>query len=292
MSFLRWSGAPDSHRFDIEEIARAIHEVDVLCVQEVFLSDAEAFFDRLTHPYKVRDPNRTSWWPVTFGGSGLGVASRFPLLDRQLRGFARPHLGSERFARKGMLYARLEIGPDLQLDVLTTHLQSGYAEAAARVRRRQLAQLRSFVDDVGSKDRAFVVCGDLNIDGLSASRARGEYAALREMLSDFVDLGADADHATFHPDPTVNALAHRFEATGPRQRIDYVLFRRPMRTARANGSAEIGSIRATELRPVECGLALHGPFIVENRGPTFASDHFALRVVFEEVAVDSMPGDP
>jgi endonuclease/exonuclease/phosphatase family metal-dependent hydrolase len=267
-AFLRWRGAPDTHRFGLAELSSSMHEVDILCVQELFLSEAERFFDALPHAHRFRDTNAAQLWPLTFGGSGLGIASHRPILETSVRPFARPHVGVERFARKGMLHARIALDEeaDLFADVVTTHMQSGYGVAAGRVRARQIVALAGLVDEVGSPDRPFIVCGDLNIDGLSPARAEGEYARLRDALGTFEDLGADADHATFHPHPEVNELAHRFEATGPRQRIDYVFFR---------------PARSCGLVATECALAFREPFLVPDRGRTFASDHFAVRVVFE-----------
>ena len=266
MSFFRWRGVPDAHRLAHPSVRATVNEVDILCMQEVFLGETEAFFDELPHTHKTRDDNRTVLWPLTVGGSGLGLASRLPIVARSLRPFSRPHVGSERFARKGVLHARVLVGdePRLEMDVVTTHLQSGLGSSAASVRARQLAELRSLVDAVGSDERPFVLCGDLNICGLSQSRVAGEYQRIRDVLSDFDDLGGDDDLPTFHPDPEVNALCHRFEGHGPRQRLDYMLFRP-------------GRHRA--LAPERCELVLtsklegHGP-------PTWASDHFALRAVF------------
>jgi endonuclease/exonuclease/phosphatase family metal-dependent hydrolase len=274
---LRRKGPPDAHRFGHPHLRRVLEEADVVCFQEVFLSDVEHFFDGLVHGHKHRDHNLSTWWPLTFGGSGLGIASRFPILERVLRPFRRPHLGAERFARKGMLHARVQVAGQapaspFEVDVVTTHLQAGYSTQARLIRERQLREIRELVDEVGSRDRSFVVCGDLNIDGLLPAREAGEYVALTRTLSDFRDVGADDDHATFHPHPEINALAHRFDAGSPQQRIDYVLFRPP----RQNGVA-------VEM----CELVLHRPLDVGGRGATFASDHFGLRVVLRADGPDA-----
>jgi endonuclease/exonuclease/phosphatase family metal-dependent hydrolase len=275
---LRRKGPPDAHRFGHPQLRRVLEEADIVCFQEVFLSDVEHFFDGLVHGHKHRDHNLSTWWPLTFGGSGLGIASRFPILERVLRPFRRPHAGAERFARKGMLHARVQVAgetgaPPFEVDVVTTHLQAGYSAGARSIRERQLREIRMLVDEVGSADRSFVVCGDLNIDGLRPAREAGEYVALTRTLSDFRDVGADDDHATFHPHPEINALAHRFEAGSPQQRIDYVLFRPP----RTNGVA----IEA-------CELVLHTPLDAGGPAPTFASDHFGLRVVLRAYAPDAL----
>jgi endonuclease/exonuclease/phosphatase family metal-dependent hydrolase len=267
-AFIRWRGVPDAHRLSHPEVLSTVHAADVLCLQEVFLSDAESFFDTLEHEHKTRDHNRNSYWPLTFGGSGLGLASRFQMVARSMRQFRGPTVGAERFARKGMLHARLRIDSDVELDVLTTHLQSGYGDKPRAIRAKQLLELRSFVDEVGSSDRTFIVCGDLNIDGLAGARD-GEYAALRDALDCFTDLGADEDHATFHPHHEINTLAHRFENGSPPQRIDYVLFR-PSHSA--------------DLEPASCELSLRQPLSAAD-GVTFPSDHFGLRVTLRARAL-------
>lgn len=266
VAFFRRRGAPDAHRFALAEVKGAIESVDIACLQEVFLSDAELFFEALAHGHKTRDHNRSTYWPLTFGGSGLAIASRFRIVERDVRGFSRPHSGAERFARKGMLHARVAIDDDLELDVLTTHMQSGYTETAGSVRIRQLREMGAWVAQLGSADRGFVICGDFNVDGLSSVRAGREYEAIREALPGFEDLGASEDACTFDPRASGNDLARRHEAGSPHQRIDYVLFRPP---------------RDGRLRAVQTSLTLDAPFHSPERGRTFASDHYALVTEFE-----------
>ncbi len=264
MSFLRWKGVPDAHRFEHADL-RAATDVDVLCIQEVFLSEAERFFEALPHPYKVRDENQTRLFPLSFGGSGLAVASRMPIARRMLRSFKPPHVGTERFARKGMLHVRVEAF-GTTVDVISTHLQSGAGARARKIRKRQLGELRRFVDEVASPNGAVVVCGDLNIDGLAAG-GRDEYAAIGASFEAFIDLGAAADWVTFHPHPEANILAHRFYASEAPQRLDYFLWR-------SGGGIELVDLTRT----LDCPLTQNG------RPPTFASDHFALRARFRRAS--------
>ncbi len=267
-AFLFSKEPPDPHRFRDPELKRIVEGVDVVCMQELFVPSAESFFDALTHDHKHRDHNTSTWWPLTFGGSGLGIASRFPIVERAIVPFSRPHVSSERFARKGVLHARVRVLGDqpVDVDVITTHMQSGYDAKARAVRARQLAELGALADRMASADRPVVVCGDMNIDGLESSRAEGEYRALVEVLPGFVDVGAESDHATFHPHPEVNPLAHRFDAGGARQRIDYVFFR---------------GADAVPMRVAESKLRLEKALETSASGVTFASDHFALQVAFE-----------
>ena len=264
-SMLAFRGVVDAHRLSHPVVRESLAAADLVCFQELFLRDVEEFFDRLVHPHKARDSNHVTFWPLTIAGSGLGVASRFPFRSEHVRPFTRPHRRSERFARKGLLHVRVAPDSDEQhdFDVLTTHMQSGYDPSDRAIRKRQLAELRRAVDELGSKDRAFLVAGDFNICGLRSQRS-GEYEDLREALADFDDLGAEADAPTFHPHPELNSLAHRFESTSPAQRLDYLLFRRATRG---------GPV------PVRCELTLVAP--LEGQGPlTFASDHFAVCATF------------
>ncbi len=273
--FFRWRGVPDAHRLEHPHVIERVSEADVVCLQEIFLGDAEDFFHGLGHEHKTRDHNRSTLWPLTFGGSGLGLASRFPLSESGIVPFSRPHAGPERLARKGMLHARVCVrsSPRVEIDVVTTHLQAGYDQKARAVRERQIRELRDLVDRLGSSDRAFVVCGDLNICGLQPSRERGEYASLVAAFDGFRDLGADEDHATFDPRPEANTLAYRFEKGGPRQRIDYVLFRPP---------------RAGRVSAERCELVLDAPITADGAAPTYPSDHFGVRVTIAGLGAEQV----
>lgn len=269
LSYLRWRGVPDGHRLAHPAVLEAVRGADVLCLQEVFLGEAEGLFDALDHAHKLRDENRAIYWPPTLCGSGLAIASRVPIVERTFRAFRPCAVGADRFARKGMLHARLRLpaAEPVEIDLVTTHLQAGCRAGARIARARQLAEIRELVDRVGSHERAFLICGDLNIDGLSSCRD-GEYESLVATFPDFVDLGADSDHVTFHPQAEFNALAHRYSAGSPPQRIDYVLFRRA---------------RDGRVLPGPCELAFERP-LTGHGAPTHPSDHFALRL---DLRIDS-----
>ncbi len=228
-------------------------------MQEIYLSEAENFFDALAHGHKLRDDNDMVIRPLSFGGSGLGIASLHAMAAQGKRAFRPPHVSTERFARKGMLHARVSAG-DALVDVVTTHMQSGLGDAARVIRKRQLVELRQFVLEVGRSGAPMIVCGDFNIDGL-ARNGRADYADIVRALDGFVDLGAAADHVTY--DPTANALARIHAPSEPPQRLDYVFVSDP-------GSA---------LELVSFELALH--VAIESEGTqTFASDHYALEATF------------
>jgi endonuclease/exonuclease/phosphatase family metal-dependent hydrolase len=258
---LRWRGVPDAHRFEHPEVRRAVADADVVCMQELYLSEAESFFDALEHASKERDHNKSTLWPLAFGGSGLGVATHGKISAHQRRAFLPPHVHSERFARKGMMHARVEIDGTV-VDVVNTHMQSGTGLAARVIRKRQLDELRSFVLDVGRSGSPMIVCGDLNIDGLSRA-GRAEYAEIARALPDFVDLGARADDVTY--DTENNALARRHAPHEPPQRLDYLFVADPQ------GALEVVSIERV----------FHVALESSERPRTFASDHYAIKAHFK-----------
>jgi endonuclease/exonuclease/phosphatase family metal-dependent hydrolase len=261
ISFLRWRGVADAHRFEHPDVRRALGDADVVCVQELYLSEAESFFDALEHASKERDDNHTSLRPLAFGGSGLGVATHGRIASHERRAFLPPHVHSERFARKGMMHARVEIDSTL-VDVVNTHMQSGTGLAARIIRKRQLVELRRFVLDVGRSGAPMIVCGDLNIDGLSRG-GRAEYAEIAKALPDFVDLGARADDVTY--DTENNALARRHAPDEPPQRLDYMFIADPR-----------GVLEAEAIERV-----FHVALESSERPRTFASDHYAIKARFK-----------
>lgn len=257
--------APYSARFLDEEVKRVFEGPHVVCVQEILSDDASAFFDGLGR-VRIRDENRLRLWPLTMRGSGLGVAAHHPFATTAIRAFSTPCTGWDRFARKGVLHVRVRLG-SVEVDVLNVHLQSGYDPLALRIRAAQLEEVARSVHEIGSEDRPFIVCGDFNVCGL----VRGsDYQALRRILSDFDDLGAADNLATFDPHPERNSLAHEVEPASPSQRIDYI-FVRSRRLPLA-----VRSVTRVLDRP------LRTPRVRNGRTTTmFASDHYALTAQLE-----------
>ncbi len=233
-AFLLREGAPEPQRFRHQRVTSFLEAADVICMQELWVADARALFERLPFPHKAQDHNRTQWWPLTVGGAGLGVASRRPLVAQRLLPYSRPHAGAERLARKGALHARVALD-GAELDVITTHLQSGSSRSAVQVRARHLAELRALIAAVGARDRPMLLCGDFNIDGHGEGAA--EYGVLTALLDGFRDLGAETNLPTYHPHPDHNRLAHRYDRDGRAQRIDYMFFRAPERGPRVRAFA-------------------------------------------------------
>lgn len=265
--------APFGHRFLDADVHAVCSSPDVLCVQEILSRDAQRFFDAVggeLFASRFRDDNRIRLFDGSVRGTGLGLGARRALKRTLLRSFAGRRLGWDRLARKGALYAELALDGERSIDIVTVHLQAGYDGHAAHVRAAQLVELRRMIDEMGSPERPFVVCGDFNIDGLEASRGSQEYRTLAAVLEGFTDLGAEQDLPTFHPHPEGNGLAHAFEPDAHDQRIDYIFLRPPV----AGGDARCVAVERFLDRPL-----VTTTFGADKAG--WASDHYGLCATIE-----------
>jgi endonuclease/exonuclease/phosphatase family metal-dependent hydrolase len=266
---VRGVAAPARRRFTDDQVAAQCAAADILCVQELLSRDAQEFFDTLggaRFSARFRDHNRAHLRSATVRGSGLGICARGTITRPEVIRFRDLGVSWDRLARKGTLHARLTVAGGLELDVITTHLQAGQDARARRVRGRQLEDLARRVDAVGAPDRPFVVCGDLNIDGLGAARASAEYRLLSASLPGFADLGAERDLPTLCPVAGGNRLAQRYSAVGCAQRVDYVLWR---------------PARGDDVRAGEVERFLDRPLGVRDGRTMWASDHYGLTATFE-----------
>lgn len=98
---------------------------------------------------------------------GLLILSRFPIVERNQHAFTQGS-GSDGICAKGVLYARVQLSPDLgdSLHVFTTHTQAGdrmreYAIRATQLREMQRFITRTIRDD---RDAPVLITGDFNLD--------------------------------------------------------------------------------------------------------------------------------
>src|SRR5262245_20964082 len=83
--------APFGGRLRDGNVISECSSAHVLCVQELLSAEACAFFDRLKEaafPAAVRDDNKAHLRSATVRGTGLGIGSRFALLEHQFLRFA------------------------------------------------------------------------------------------------------------------------------------------------------------------------------------------------------------
>jgi endonuclease/exonuclease/phosphatase family metal-dependent hydrolase len=156
--------APHGARLRNDHVKRTLDGAHLVCVQEVMSREAETFFDALGAA-RVRDPNGARLWPVTVRGSGLGIAGRLPFASHTSEIFASAGAGWDRLARKGTLHVRVDLD-GLEIDIINVHLQAGYDAQAVAIRARQIGELARRVEQLGSEQRLFLLCGDFNVCGL------------------------------------------------------------------------------------------------------------------------------
>jgi endonuclease/exonuclease/phosphatase family metal-dependent hydrolase len=131
---------------------------DVVCLNEAFLRGDQVLSEIVeTHPHRAELTGRASI--LTPLGSGLRVASRVPLAEAPRGVFFRSRAGHDKFASKGVLHVRLDLGG---LDLFVTHMQAGCSPAEQASRERQAAEAGAFVR-AASGGRPFILAGDLNM---------------------------------------------------------------------------------------------------------------------------------
>ncbi|MDP7572464.1 MAG: endonuclease/exonuclease/phosphatase family protein, partial [Myxococcota bacterium] len=162
------------------------------------------------------------WHPEgTWGGSGLAVLSRLPILDARLHRF-RPAGVAERIHQadylggKGFTECVLDT-PRGEITLIDTHLQAAYAPREryhyVPLRTAQVVQL---ADHLRRIERPLILAGDLNLREESA-----EYSILTG-LSGVTDAAAALDR---RQDTWLPANPYTSEETDPPARIDYLFSR-------------------------------------------------------------------
>lgn len=161
---------------------------DVVALQELWRDkDAARLADAAGLPYRAR---------VDGGlrvGTGLSILSRYPIeTTREARFTCSPSLfrlmEGEALASKGVLMARIKT-PRGSLDVYDLHLVADYPDSRYFTIRLTQAFEAAQAVERWSKDRAFIVLGDLN-----ASPTDPEYRAFVDLLGlDDACLGGHGD---------------------------------------------------------------------------------------------------
>ena len=171
----------------LPQVSRLINAYDVALIQEDF-SYPELLRESAEHAVVV-DGNGSRFASASLftflKGSGLTTFVDLPP-ERIATVLPEPYgscsgwfaAANDCWATKGFLLVRLRIAPDLELDVVQTHLDAGRSAEDRQVRARQLDQLRARL--IGfSAGRALIVAGDLNL--------RRDDPADRALLAEFVD---------------------------------------------------------------------------------------------------------
>lgn len=103
-------------------------------------------------------------------GSGLSIASRYPIVARDREAFGRRACaGFDCLANKGVMMARIYLpGVPLPVDVYNSHMNARGASKVSEKRnleahRRQVAMASAFISDTSDGDLALIFGGDFNM---------------------------------------------------------------------------------------------------------------------------------
>ena len=162
---------------------------DVVMVQEMFSGPAKAAVAATGYPAIVSGPRRSTASQPTglaplpgkarlkrgelglrFMGSGLAIASRYPIIDSDLRAYGkRSCAGFDCLANKGILLARISIpGVPTPVDLYDTHLNARRASRAPAERNlaahdRQTAEAAEFMAQTSRAGHPIIFGGDFNM---------------------------------------------------------------------------------------------------------------------------------
>lgn len=182
----------------LEELRKAGQAPDIVMFQEMFSSAAKKAVDASGYPAIASGPHRTTRargstkanlpgksklllgeMGIHFYGSGLAIASRYPIMASTGRAYGRRSCaGLDCLANKGVMLARISIpGLPGPVDLYNTHMNSQRASRATVERslaahERQALEALQFVAATHDGASPVIVGGDFN---MRKSAARWDY---------------------------------------------------------------------------------------------------------------------
>ncbi|GMF10090.1 unnamed protein product [Phytophthora lilii] len=167
----QWFKSGDHKDLRVALLLRKIAKFDVVILQEMFeAGPRQKRFVREAYTMGFRY-HCGSVWPRLLDSrlidGGLLILSRFPIVERDQLAYSLGS-GSDGICAKGVLYARIQLSPDLSdsLHVFTTHTQAGDNRKEYGIRLAQLQEMHRFIartirDDPGVP---VLITGDFNLD--------------------------------------------------------------------------------------------------------------------------------
>jgi len=262
-----------------------IREYDILALQEVWnprFRNIEKYATK--HNYYVAGssaPSSLRYIKLRVFGGGLMIISKFPIVNTKEALFDQG-TGADMFVTKGVLYGKIEVGPNSYVHVFNTHLQASYgyewdnSNPYAAIRKKQFKKISDFIHEVTKQDHhPIVLMGDFNVNAFNApgdSSDSMEYKDMMQILQadrfNVIDvlkvLNQDAHPVTYEGR---GVHAGDRKAVGG-QRLDFIMDVRRKATPPAH----------TTHRFVQGSVI---PFEVNDKIFTQISDHFGAHTVLE-----------
>jgi endonuclease/exonuclease/phosphatase family metal-dependent hydrolase len=98
--------------------------------------------------------------------NGLLILSKFPITEHETVVY-KDYIYVDQMASKGFQYAKIQISGTKYLQVINTHLQADYSPLdtkAEKIKYKQLAQLKSFIDK--KSNGPMIIGGDFNCNSM------------------------------------------------------------------------------------------------------------------------------
>ncbi len=252
-----------------QEILRHLKDFDIVTFQEAFSKRVHDTIEQADFSYKfVGQYGRLIPFFQRLG-NGLAILSRYPIVETAWIKFSNFWVTDfDIFANKGVLFSRIQIDKNTQIDVYTTHLQATNRNYYSDfIRHRQLKTLKEFIIS-HSQGNPIIVTGDFNIPDNSPM-----YPAITYLLQ-AKDSWAESksanlenpEKATCHDENGFTSCnENTWNSTDPHernQRIDYIFYK--------NG-------RSSSLEVVDSEVVFKNELLDGEN----LSDHFALSSTFK-----------
>jgi endonuclease/exonuclease/phosphatase family metal-dependent hydrolase len=189
-------------------IADAVRGHDVVGMQETFTGYAAGLEEAAGYPYFLR-PRNGGFLKLN---AGLTVMAKHPIVETDFAAFEKA-AHADAFARKGVLFARLDVPGAGKVDVFDTHFQAQSGAKYDAIRMHDVEVLASLVEKHRAGNPTFIF-GDFNSRPDSAA-----YAAIMDRLP-VRDAFVQANPGD--PGYTVDPLNPHKKPTAPYKRIDFV----------------------------------------------------------------------
>ena len=203
MPFPLGSGSRNKRARILSDIILSNDDFDVICFQELFRRSARKILIKQlknVYPYYCIDD---SYGKYLIGvNSGLGIFSRFPIVDNILHTF-KNYRGVENFAKKGVMGTRIDISSldtEIPFDiyVFTTHIQSGIGNepcicgifnkisgspgsdmSSVELKKSQMEEVADTIENFCERRENVILAGDLNI----VAQNNNDYAFLKDIMN-------------------------------------------------------------------------------------------------------------
>ena len=141
-------------------ISPLLANYDIVILNEAFSYKAQ-LLSQIKYPYRVSLHRRSCF---DFLDSGLIVLSAHPIIRSEMEHY-RTRTWWDRLACKGIIFCRIKLPNDEEIDVYSTHMQAGHSDGEQSSRDKQASQLSEFIlRNSGEKEgRRVVLAGDMNM---------------------------------------------------------------------------------------------------------------------------------